>query len=114
MIDRVRSTWLKRASLAIALFAAGAVVGDFVVRGSKSQPVPEVASAPVQVIHKRKVRTVHVHPRASAATGTSGVAPAASASPASTATATPVSSRTSPGAVGGAGGGEGGESEHDD
>jgi hypothetical protein len=113
MIGRMRSSWLKRASLAIALFAAGAVVGDLAVRGSKSEPVPQVASAPVQVIHKRQVRTVRVHPRASSAQ-TSGVAPATSVVPASTPTATPVSSSASPGAAGGGGGGEGGEAERDD
>jgi hypothetical protein len=107
-------SWVKRATLAIAVFVAGAVAGDFAVRGSKSEPVPQVASAPVQVVHKRKVRTVHVHPHAVAAAGISGATAAASAAPASSASVTPVSSSTSPGAAGGGGsGGEGGEVEHD-
>jgi hypothetical protein len=102
---------LKRAALAIALFAAGAVAGDFAVRGSKSTPVPDVASAPVQVVHKRKVRTVHVHPRAASAGGQSAVAPSTAAATTSVPAATPVSSQTSPGAAGGGGGGDGGEVE---
>ena len=79
----MRSTiWMKRASLAIALFVAGAVAGDLAVRGSQSAPGSEVASAPVQVAHKRKVRTVHTKPSANSSAG----APAATAAPSSVVT----------------------------
>lgn len=116
MIAAMKSTlWLKRGALAIALFAAGAVAGDFAVRGSKGAAPAQVASAPVQVVHKRTVRTVHVHPHGGSAAGSSAATPSVAAVPVSAPTATPVSSSASPGAAGGAaGGGEGGEVERGD
>jgi hypothetical protein len=102
---------LKRASLATALFVAGAVAGDFAVRGTNGTSAPAASSAPVEVIHKRKVRTVHLHPKTAAP---AAVTPAAGAAPSAVATATPVSSRTSPGAAAGGEGGEGGEVERGD
>jgi hypothetical protein len=103
--------WLKRVSIGIALFAAGAAAGDFAVRGGKSAQVSQAAAPPVQVVHKRRVRTVHVHPQGGAMSATPAAAPAA-APAASTAAPMPVTSRTSPAAGGAGGGGEGtGEAE---
>ena len=112
MLGRMRSTvWLKRVSLAVALFVAGVVAGDFAVRGSKTADPSQVAATATTVVHKRTVGTVHVHPQAPSASGSSSVP--ATAAPASAPTATPVSSGASPGAAGG-GGSEEGEAERGD
>jgi len=112
MLDRMRSTvWLKRASLATALFVAGAVAGDFAVRGSKSADLSQVTPRPATVVHKRTVRTVHLHPHAPGAGGSPSVP--TTAAPRSVPTATPVSSGASPGAAGSSGGDDG-EVEHGD
>src|SRR4051794_37564931 len=112
---RMRTTTrLKAALAATGLFVAGAVAGGLALRPGKSAPLSASAAPPVQVIHKRKVRTIHVKaPRS--ATATTQSAPPASAAPITSPAPTPVSSRTSPGAGAGGGGDEAGrEAERGD
>jgi|SRR5512132_1689886 hypothetical protein len=108
------TTRLKAAATATGLFVAGAVAGGLALRSGKPVPVSASSAPPVQVIHKRKVRTIHVkspHPAAASAPA----APSASAAAVTAPAPTPVSSRTSPGAGGRSGGGDdGGEVERGD
>jgi hypothetical protein len=106
------SSRLKRGAMAAALFVSGLAAGGLALRSGSSNPVPAAQPRSIQVVHKRKVRTVHVNP--SGASGSSAPAPAVAPAPASAPAPTPVSSRTSPGAAGGGGGGEGGEVERGD
>jgi hypothetical protein len=107
------SAGLKRAALAAALFVSGLVAGGLALR-STSNPIPAAQPAPIQVVHKRKVRTVHVRPAGSAGSSSTN-APSTATAPVSAPAVTPVSSRTSPGAAAGGGeGGDGGEVERGD
>jgi hypothetical protein len=109
---------LKTATLMTALFVGGAAAGVASRPDSSAttNSQPSAATLPPKVIHKRKVRTVHVKPKSSPAT----VAPAPAAYvPASVPVASyspsHVTSRTSGGGGGGGGGErEGGEHEKDD
>ncbi len=98
--------------MATALFIGGIVAGGFAFR---PDPVSSSGSAttPPEVIHKRKVKTVHV-PSGSSATGLSADTPAGTpvATPVSAPAPLPVSSRTSPGGSAG-GGGDGDDREVD-
>jgi hypothetical protein len=99
------ATRLKAAAAAAGLFVAGAVAGGLALRPGSRVPVPTASAPKVQVIHKRRVRTIHLKApqRASA---NAAAAPPATAAPTTTQAPAPVTSRTSPGAGGGAGGGD--------
>jgi hypothetical protein len=111
----------KTATLMTALFVGGAAAGGVASQsgggaGTKTQPT--AATLPPKVIHKRKVRTVHVKPKASAAASTAPVSAAyVPASAPASYSPTHVTSSTSGGAGGAGGGGgehEGGEHEKGD
>ncbi|GAG34088.1 unnamed protein product, partial [marine sediment metagenome] len=60
----------KTAALMTALFVGGAAAGGLASHpggGSSTTGNPNAAALPPKVIHKRKVRTVHVKPKASTA-----------------------------------------------
>jgi hypothetical protein len=108
----------KTATLMTALFIGGAAAG-LAARPDGSATTnsqPSAATLPPKVIHKRKVRTVHVQPKSSPAT--SAPAPAAyvpASAPVASYSPSHVTSRTSGGGGGGGGGErEGGEHEKDD